>query len=173
MRNIFKNGDLITIFDGTQRTVTRIDGPWVYYGYDYAHFSRCILVAPKSKFKPGDVVTTVDDPDDYGVVLSQNGARYSVQFDSQRPGLGEDVFVWSDSDLVLSKRGNNAPTIVIRRDFGKGYRPNDKPRVHDTLDSATKEAERLALANPGVEFATFSLATTSRCDVPVVVTVPV
>jgi hypothetical protein len=66
---------------------------------------------------------------------------------------------------------SSSPTIVVRRDPGKGYRPNDNPRVHNSVAEATKEAERLAKANPGVEFATFSLASTSTATAPTVTTV--
>jgi hypothetical protein len=65
----------------------------------------------------------------------------------------------------------STPTIVIRRDPGKGYRPNDNPRIHESVALATKEAERLAIANPGVEFATFTLAGTSTATAPLVKTV--
>ena len=62
------------------------------------------------------------------------------------------------------------PAIVVRKD-SRGYHPNTNPMVHGSVELAKKEAERLALANPGVEFVTFVVASRSTATTPVAGTV--
>lgn len=123
------------------------------------------LAAKNAKFKVGDRVYSNDDPNGIGTVTEISERYIKVNF------LPWGVSSWCDSELTLAV--TPTPTIVVRYDEGKGYRPNDKPVVHNTLAEATKEAERLAKANPGVKFATFTLATTSVATAPTVTTVSV
>jgi hypothetical protein len=50
-------------------------------------------------------------------------------------------------------------------------RPNSRPYIHTTVNSAEKEARRLSVANPGQEFAVFQRVSVSRAPVPVATTV--
>lgn len=122
-------------------------------------------LASRNKFKTGDKVYTEDGEDDVGTVLGFRDGAYAVQFPSQGSYDASDYFDWKEHELTLYSPV--APTIVVRHDVGKGYRPNDKPRVHNTVAEATAEAERLAKANPGVKFDTFTLATSSVATKPV------
>lgn len=116
---------------------------------------------PKGKFKVGDKITNTYDKN---TVYTVNDVRSDGWF---RVMEYLATGYYSGEYFILAP----TPTIVIRFDVGKGYRPNDKPVVHNSLAEATKEAERLALANPGVKFDTFTLATSSTATAPVAGTV--
>lgn len=69
----------------------------------------------------------------------------------------------------------SSPSIVIRINAGGALIPSTIPHKHETRELAEAEARRLAVANPGVDFAVFSLQSTSRAPkpvTPVAVTVP-
>lgn len=125
-------------------------------------------LASRNKFKVGDKVTTEDDKEDVGTVQGYQDGFYAVLWTGHIED-GNPSYIWRESELFAVV--NYAPTIVVRYDAGKGYRPNDKPRVHNNVAEATAEAERLAKANPGVKFDTFTLVTSSVATAPVEATV--
>ena len=142
--------------------------------------SELFAAKPTGKFKVGDRISIRDNV----------GVNLVTHYDQYWKGTGKNDFVvirvdrdmieygyagtdngpWAGTDHFEHYRpttSKTVPTIVVRYDEGKGYRPNDKPRVHNSNAEAMAEAERLARANPGVKFDTFTLVSSSIATAPV------
>lgn len=84
---------------------------------------------------------------------------YAVHFDSTG-----NIYL-SESDIIAAAR----PCIVAVIEHGKPA-PSTRPFVHGSRATATKEAERLAVANPGQEFVTYEAVARSVATRPTVST---
>ncbi len=116
---------------------------------------------PKWPFKVGDIIKGKysDEQHLVGDVRPSDGFFYVKKYPCA--GYNDPKYYELVTKVAI------VPTIVVRHDVGNGYRPNDKPRVHNSVAEATAEAVRLAKANPGVKFDTFTLATSSVATKPV------
>lgn len=104
----------------------------------------------KPKFKVGDRVNWIDQPDWQGITITEaDGVVFEWRVERED---GEYAFA-NSRDLELASP-TPTPAIVCRIDNG-APRPNPRPHVHDSEESATAEAERLAAKNPGQEFAVY------------------
>lgn len=116
----------------------------------------------KTKFKVGNVIKCIYDSTTRHIVSEVRADGY-VRFD-QFPDVGyfkPDAFdLWSDHEPKTN------PAIVALVVDGKPY-PSQTPYVHATTESATTEAERLSVANPGQVFAVYERVTARIADKPV------
>lgn len=113
------------------------------------------------KFKVGDRVKFVDD---YGygfggvraTVINVDGC--GVQVDTgEKNGISTELA--SSLCLVAEATSDTTHTIVCRLDNGQPL-PARKPYVHASVADASKEATRLAKANPGREFGVYEMVHT-------------
>lgn len=171
--NTFKRGDSVKWRGGVGFTVTKTDSCFVYNNGAAYYYSDCTFISNPEiisllqagkKFEAIKLYRTIT-----GLGLKE--AKDAVEV--LDAGLPQEQTLGDILSIALKRRAESlyGSTIVVRYDIGKGYRPNDKPVVHNSLTEATKEAERLAKANPGVRFDTFTLATSSIATAPVVTTV--
>lgn len=123
-------------------------------------------------FKAGDRIRLVRNPageskigDEYvavGRAASSIGASMSVHFTdkrgeiSWRPG---SYFELVTAPTTTTKPANKA--IVALIEYGQP-KPSARPHVHDNVDLAIKEAERLADKHRGQEFGVYDLVTTRK-----------
>lgn len=119
------------------------------------------------KFKVGDRVRVVGarlnhKKDHVGKEFTIERETYMVRDEKTWTGDGGGGYVWLASELELVPP--TTPAIVALIENGTPL-PATKPKVHADQTAATKEAERLALANPGQEFGVFVLADRKIADV--------
>lgn len=117
----------------------------------------------KPKFKVGDRIQFLPGyDDDHGTIADIDGNRFRAEWDGNKSA---SYFPLSDIKFEVSRKA-----IVVRFDKG-AYEPNHTPRIHDSIESATKEAERRARMNPGIAFHALAVATISTATAPTVTTV--
>lgn len=119
---------------------------------------------PKPKFKAGDRVVYKDGGGEAGIIkcvkteYGSDGAPYSGSTAYEYEDGGWDY----ESSLVLA---TPQPCIVARvNQFGTPM-PSSSPHVHVNAEAATAEAERLARANPGQEFAVYQRVAGRKAEV--------
>jgi hypothetical protein len=102
-----------------------------------------------------------------------NGAYYALSASEESSGAmisatpnGSGPYWPAEYFDVVGHVSDERPTIVARIDGG----PSPRPYVHANRDAATKEAERLAKANPGGTFGIYELVAKSTASAPVVST---
>lgn len=192
----FKPGDVVWRHPYGESVVEKCENGKVTVKYDnwlgvctgnedhYTLVSPARLPAPVAaavadqKFKVGDRVRALETSGAPGWFTAGKTYTVAQALDAASKSEGQLVRCVGDHGTLpvgmyakAWELVTEVPTIVIRRDTGKGLRPNDNPRVHASAAEATKEAERLALANPGVEFLTFSQGSVSVATAPSVKTV--
>jgi hypothetical protein len=108
-----------------------------------------------AKFKVGDLVKHTS----LGYVGTVEDIIDAETVKTYWPGEG-----WGGCDPIIDlELATTTPAIVALITDGKPQ-PATKPKVHDSQELATKEAERLALANPGQQFGIFVLADSKIAD---------
>lgn len=125
-----------------------------------------------AKFKVGDRVRANDDPPsgEIGTIRAvENDVTYLVEFDTWRCGHDGDIglpksgwwLIDEEMDLlpIEAETSGTTPAIVARIHNGQPS-PARKPYVHASVADASKEATRLAKANPGREFAVYEMVHT-------------
>lgn len=138
--------------------------------------SRFEAAAPPVKFKVGDRVKIVGNSRGQRHLDNQIGREFTI---TMRDGLSdegwsgdpiENDYWWPEMDLQLVSAAPTpvgaAPTdsfIVARLTPTGQPRPNARPRVHPTLDSANQEAARLA-NRLGDEFAVYQRVSSRTVD---------
>lgn len=135
------------------------------YGVGLREAKDAVEAMRDSKFKVGDRVKCHLDNDTGTVAAINARGEYRVDWDKSPTN-----YYFCGDNLTLIASNTIGPAIVARKN-GSLYQPSPCPVVHATTDDAVKEAERLARANPGVEFGTFVLAHKSTATVPTVSTV--
>jgi len=118
--------------------------------------------APVAKFKVGDIVKRSGGfmPHHRLRITKAVGDRYSVEWLEGGPGSIDD---WRGYELELVGPPSK-PAIVALIEDGQP-KPSDAPRVHKSQESATDEAERLAVKYPGQKFGVFVLVDSLIADV--------
>ncbi|MEZ2132515.1 MULTISPECIES: hypothetical protein [unclassified Sinorhizobium] len=120
--------------------------------------------AAPAKFKVGDVVRSLvkwcdTDPGDLMTVLEakENGIW-------AKDKLGDNVYM-SNSEVELV---TTQPTAIVALIENGQPKPSTRPYVHATVESATKEANRLASVHKGQEFGVYVLQSTAKVEKPAV-----
>lgn len=118
--------------------------------------------APVAKFKVGDIVKRSGRfmPHQRLRITKALGDRYSVEWLEGGPGSIDN---WRGYEFELAGP-TSQPTIVALIENGQP-KPSEKPKVHKSEQSATDEAERLAVKYPGQKFGVFVLADWRIADV--------
>ncbi|KAB2792856.1 hypothetical protein F9K96_06935 [Brucella anthropi] len=117
---------------------------------------------PVAKFKIGDIVKRSGSfmPHQRLRITKAVGDRYSVEWLEGGPGSIDN---WRGYELELVGP-TSKPAIVALIENGQP-KPSEKPKVHKSEESATDEAERLAVKYPGQKFGVFVLADSRIADV--------
>ncbi|QOD65828.1 hypothetical protein HGK82_22315 [Ochrobactrum sp. MT180101] len=118
--------------------------------------------APVAKFKVGDIVKRSGSfmPHQRLRITKAVGDRYSVEWLEGGPGSIDN---WRGYEFELAGP-TSQPAIVALIENGQP-KPSEKPKVHISEESATDEAERLAVKYPGQKFGVFVLADSRIADV--------
>ncbi|KAB2716635.1 hypothetical protein [Brucella intermedia] len=118
--------------------------------------------APVAKFKVGDIVKRSGSfmPHQRLRITKVLGDRYSVEWLEGGPGSIDN---WRGYEFELAGP-TSQPAIVAMIENGQP-KPSEKPKVHKSEESATDEAERLAVKYPGQKFGVFVLADSRIADV--------
>jgi len=118
--------------------------------------------APVAKFKVGDIVKRSGSfmPHQRLRITKAVGDRYSVEWLEGGPG---SIDSWRGYEFELAGP-TSQPAIVALIKSGQP-KPSEKPKVHKSEQSATDEAERLAVKYPGQKFGVFILADSRIADV--------
>jgi hypothetical protein len=187
----FKLGDRVRmtkevdgyIFDGVAKIALVLDGQHQPYGLEFPDFHRkrhscssgikfgygywvgadsieLVTESADDAFKIGDRVVSIDAPEaGVGRVIAiLPSGNFKVKFPSWH-GL------CTESATSIKLAPASRPAIVARM-CGSRPAPSPRPFVHPTTDAAVTEAERLSVANPGVEFAVYELVARSSAPVP-------
>jgi len=88
------------------------------------------------------------------------GGNFSLYRDREHDLIAE----WVDEPNSNDNAPSTAPAIVALIESGQP-KPSEKPKVHKSEQSATDEAERLAVKYPGQKFGVFVLADSRIADV--------
>lgn len=172
----FNIGDRVRVVDGygtrlargSEHTITGRDGDYVSVTSDgqptWSPWRFEKIETKKPKFKAGDVVTYPENAD---VRFTIKGVKTDLTFTSDEIAYDySDIKGWDwESSLALAPP-TTTPHIVARVENGKP-RPSTVPFIHDGRDAAVKEADRLAVLNPGTEFAVYEKVAARVADVPV------
>jgi len=141
--------------------------------YNAAYFEPLPVVAvaasndnaATAKFKVGDVVGDKDSADGTrAIVRGVKGERIDIEW---LDGRGKPYGVFGDwpadgFDLITTTQ----PTAIVALIENGQPKPSDRPFVHATVESAEKEAERLAGLHKGQDFGVYVLTTTQRVAAP-------
>ena len=90
----------------------------------------------------------------------ENGLSYSDNTHSPTDLIAE----WVDAPASNDNARSSKPAIVALIEDGQP-KPSEQPKVHKSEESATDEAERLAVKYPGQKFGVFVLADSRIADV--------
>ncbi|WP_340584033.1 hypothetical protein [Brucella pseudintermedia] len=111
-------------------------------------------VGPMRRYNDG----WLNESDDHGRMWRDDGMRY---YEESRGGGSDLVAEWLDAP---ASNDNANPAIVALIEDGHP-KPLSAPKVHKSEQSATDEAERLAIKYPGQKFGVFVLADARIADV--------
>lgn len=99
--------------------------------------------------------------------------RYA-SFDRIKAFVDWDNGVGNDNSFPVSAMVKvTTVAAIVALNVNGIYQPSMKPMIHKSVEAATKEAQRLAIQHPGVEFGTFVLASRTTAPAPVATTVAV
>lgn len=175
--NTFKKGDVTN-----RGTVSYTQGPYVYFQGGAIAEHDFVTLVPQPKFKPGDVVRNSHQTYTIKCMKTHYGNSSnpytggSIAYDYTDGGWDREESITlvrsgetTLGDILAKALAKKQPAIVARK-HGLEYKPSTFPVIHATVELAKKEAERLAVKHPGVEFGTFVLAHRSTATAPSVST---
>ncbi len=117
-----------------------------------------------AKFKVGDVVGSTENTWTKYRVTGVKAGRINVD-SLKADGSKAHSHGWFDDDIFfVAEAPAIKPTAIVALIENGQPKPATRPYVHTTEESATKEAERLALLHPGQEFGVYVLAGSKIAD---------
>lgn len=123
----------------------------------------------KPKFKVGDRVENLRGSKDYigakGTIIEDDGSTmpYKIKLDQPIANWG-DTHLWSNADGI--KLLSSHPTAIVALIEDGQPKPAARPYIHDTVEAATTEANRLAAKHKGQEFGVYVLNGTFQVPKP-------
>lgn len=162
---VYEDGD-VRVKDDMGDNWTIVAGDFETVDPDVANDNAEPSVKPK--FKVGDIVGSTGNSWTKYRVLGVDGHRVDVE-SLNADGSHAHSHGWFEEDLFFTSEVVNlatpsTPAIVALIENGTA-KPATRPKVHADQESATTEAERLALQFPGQQFGVFVLANSKIADV--------